>query len=451
MQLGELVKTTDDPIKLRKLVRGLVGAPLDRFDNEKFTIWTEPKSGAGIALPKELRIEAGSDHCTVHTGAPNIDYIISLASLSPDPTTAEWALEANRQQWLASHRATAALNVLRINRDRKYSVARRFENGGVIVRRMASGWSKDHKAFRVFTNDLSGRGAFVSIVLVNRDAKPDPADLSQEEQRAWALGLFAVNLTALPPLQDAAATSQVNSASDADSSSMVWPGPRSYPRVRCGDRALIPLSQPRTLADLLGPADIDTVLRPLAGTSSAPLANDQFDVWVQPLKGAVVLLPHGLKLAADQQTCRIGSASASISFALRVVDAGTPRQADAATEAFVDDLVQASGARFRPDPTALFETQIDPKGLVKGQLLIAKRPDGSRTLIYYVSLRRDQGLTLFAMTDTNAKTPDALAPADRDALAQALAAVRLSTMLPPTGFLSDKTSSASSALQIGSH
>ena len=186
-------------------------------------------------------------------------------------------------------------------------MARRFENGGIIVRRMASGWSKDHKAFRIFTNDLSGRGAFVSIVLVNRDAKPDPADLSQEEQRAWALGLFAVNLTALPPLQDAAATSQVNPASEADFFEHGLARPRRLSPCALRRRALIPLSQPRTLTDLLGPADIDTVLQPLAGTSSEPLANDQFDVWVQPLKGAVVLLLHGLKLAADQQTCRIGS------------------------------------------------------------------------------------------------------------------------------------------------
>jgi hypothetical protein len=39
------------------------------------------------------------------------------------------------------------------------------------------------------------------------------------------------------------------------------------------------------------------------------------------------------------------------------------------------------------------------------------------------------------MTDTDVKAPDAMAPADLAALAQGLAAVRLSTLLPPEGFL----------------
>lgn len=57
------------------------------------------------------------------------------------------------------------------------------------------------------------------------------------------------------------------------------------------------------------------------------------------------------------------------------------------------------------------------------------------------ALRREQVLTLFAMTDLDAAGPNSLAPADRAALAQALAAVRLSTLLPPTGFLTAPSSS----------
>jgi hypothetical protein len=57
-------------------------------------------------------------------------------------------------------------------------------------------------------------------------------------------------------------------------------------------------------------------------------------------------------------------------------------------------------------------------------------------LVSLVSLRRDRVLTLFAMTDLDAKAPGALPVGDRLALARGLAAVRLSTLMPPTGFLS---------------
>jgi len=457
LRAGELIATTDDPVKLRKLVQSLIGVPVQQFDNDKFTIWTEPKSGAGIALPTGLRIETGADGCTGHTDTPNIDYLIALAPLSFDPTTPEWEIEANRDHWLAYHRAIAAVNMRQISLERQYSVARRFENGGVIVRRMAAGTSKEQKPFRIFTNDLSGRGAFVSVAVLDRDAKSDPGQMAPAEKKAWADGLLAVNLTALPPPREAvsapprevaaeptslasgtdAVSAEPSSAAGAsDTSDMVWPGERKYRKVRCGDAGLIALSQPRSLAELARTADLDAVLQPIAGVSSNAITKDLFDVWVQPLKGAVVLLPHGVALTADQQVCRVASPSASIGFVLRVVSAGTQRKAAAATQAFVRDLVQTAAVRFHPDPAAHIQASVEPHGFVRGRLLIGTRPDGRRALIYYVSLRRDQILTLFAMTDANADAAADSPPAESLALAQALAAVRLATLLPPTGFLS---------------
>jgi S1-C subfamily serine protease len=147
-RLATLVKTSDDPIKLGNLLQGLTGAPVEQFDDEHFSIWTEPKSGAGIAVPKDLRIESGPDYCTVHTGAPDIDYIIALAPLPSDASTPEWELEANRQAWLAGYRAIAAAKAVQFVSDRTHSVPRRFENGGIIARRMGTGKSKDGTAVR---------------------------------------------------------------------------------------------------------------------------------------------------------------------------------------------------------------------------------------------------------------------------------------------------------------
>ncbi|MGH7045172.1 MAG: S1 family peptidase [Stellaceae bacterium] len=293
VRAGELIKTTDDPVKLRKLVQSLIGVPVQQYDNDKFTIWTEPKSGAGIALPKGLHIEAGADGCTVHTDTPDIDYLIALAPLYFNPASPEWAIEANRDHWLAYHRAVAALNIRQISSERKYSVARRFENGGVIVRRMATGISKEQKPLRIFTNDLTGRGAFVSVAVLDRDAKSDPGQMTPAEKDAWAQGLLAVNPTALPPLDEAklassqeppagkptsspppvetASAGQASATGSGETSDMVWPGERNYHRVRCGDAGLIPLSQPRTLADLAGAANLDAVLQPIAGVASSAI------------------------------------------------------------------------------------------------------------------------------------------------------------------------------------
>jgi S1-C subfamily serine protease len=439
-RLATLIKTSDDPVKLGKLLQDLTGAPVEQFDDEHFSIWTEPKSGAGIALPKELHIVSDADHCTVHTGAPDIDYDITLVPLPFDATTAEWQLDANRQNWLAGHRDLAAANTNLLAVDPKYS-SQRFENGGIVTRYMKIGQTKDLKSVRVFTSNLSGRGAFVSISVINRDVKADSTTITDTEKLAWARGLLAVYLTAFPPVQEAAAGGQDSTAVD-QASGMVWPGPRNYPQVRCGDSALIQLSQPRALADLLGFTDLDTVLRAVAGSTSAAISRDLFDVWVQPLKGAVVLLPHGLKPAGDRQVCRIPSPSPSIGFTLRVFRppfAGTReeglRRRDAETQAFVRYLEEAVGGRFQPDPSARFQARIDPNGFVNGSLLIGNRPDGTRESIYVVRLWRDQISTFFAMTDTDVKAPGAMAPADLAALAQGLAAVRLSTLLPPEGFL----------------
>jgi S1-C subfamily serine protease len=295
VRLGRLIKTTDDPVKLRTLMQDLVSAPIKQFDNDRFAIWTEPKSGAGIALPAGLRVEAGSEHCTVHTDAPNIDYVIFLEPLPFHADTAEWELGARRQVWLTSHhRVLAMADTRRVVEDRQnsaYASPWRFENGGMIDRQMLTGQTTNGKTVRVFRNTLSGRGASVSILVVNRDVKSNPAEMTEQEKLAWARGLLAVNLTALPPLQEAVATAEAPTASDIQAADMIWPGSRGYPHIRCGDASVVPLSQPRTLGDLASAASppwpppyLEEMLPALTRFQFEQITKDQFDVWVQPLR-----------------------------------------------------------------------------------------------------------------------------------------------------------------------
>jgi hypothetical protein len=72
---------------------------------------------------------------------------------------------------------------------RKYSTPRRFENGGIVDRFMKTGQGKDGKAVWIYFNDLAGRGVFSSILVVNRDAKAAPEDMTGPEKQREGEGL----------------------------------------------------------------------------------------------------------------------------------------------------------------------------------------------------------------------------------------------------------------------
>jgi hypothetical protein len=107
--------------------------------------------------------------------------------------------------------------------------------------------------------------------------------------------------------------------------------------------------------------------------------------------------------------------------------------------AILHDVALAAGISARPDPKSRFHAMIPPNGF-GGVLANGSRPNGDPGLIYVVSLRRDHVLAPFALADIGATDPAGPSPADRTALAQGLAAVRLSILLPSAGFLTTAAS-----------
>ena len=356
-RLAALIRTSDDPVELRALLQDLTGAPVEQFDDQHFAIWTEPRSGAGIAVPRGLEIESGPEYCTVHTPVPTITYLITLKPLPLITSSPEWELAYNRERWLASHRAAELANLRVWVGDRKYSTPQRFENGGIVDRVMLTGQNPDGKAVQMYINHLAGRGVFASILVVNRDVKAAPEDITGPEKLAWTLGLLAVNLTALPPLPETT-TQQTSTTSAAELTDVVLPGPRDYPRIRCGEAGLIRLSQPRTLADLAGasllPAYFRSLVQARAGIGTEQIEDSRFDLWAQPVRGAIVLLPHGLKLAADHTVCHIPTASASISYSCARGERGHARHAPKGRGCPASFLARF-GAGGRDFATAQFE------------------------------------------------------------------------------------------------
>ena len=447
-RLGELIRMRGDSLELRKLAGDLAGAPFSQFDDDPFTVWTDAKSEVRIALPYGLRPEPGPDHCMVHTGVPNIDYVIAFGPLPFDPLSAEWELAASRQAWLAVHRAVVVADEPMFVRDTRFSAGRHFENGGIVDRHMTTGRGREGKRVQVFRNDVTGRSTFASLAVVNRDAGGiRPAEMTEPDRLAWARGVLAANLTAVPPFPGGPTGSGGSPASDASATDPLWPGERPYPRIRCGEASLIPLSQPRRLSELAGgdppPDDLDAVLRELAGTRTAEIAEARFDLWVEPSKGAVVPLPHALMPTADQRDCRVPASLSPISFIARVFKGSSEDisvadwryRTGSEVRAFARELATAAGISATIDPASRFHATVPPNGEVGGYRMTGTRPSGANVLISLVGLRRDRVLTLFAMIDADVKPADALSPADRTALALGLAAVRLATLLPPTGFL----------------
>lgn len=438
--VGAMIKSADDPAKLRGLIQDLTSVPVEQLENDRFAIWTEPRSGAGIALPAGLHIDPGPQYCTIRTGAPTVNYLISLKPLPLDTNNAAWELAANREAWLVVHQALAVAGANALVNDARHSVVPRVENGGIVQRNMATGRGQGGSPVRVFTNNLTGRGAFISIFVVNQNAKAEPADMTEREKLAWTRGLLAVNFAAFPPLTGADGQDPQDGSPQAED--IALPGARAYPRIRCGDAAFIPLAPPRTLGDLASPTpnppDLLSLVQTQTGMGLAQISGSQFDIWVQPTRGATVFLPHGAQWEADQQACHIPTGTSAISYTLRVVKPhpgdvpaeAWQQQIEADRNAFAHDLAQAAGVSVQPDPVSRFDAQIPPNGDVAGYLLGGTRPDGGHALIYIVALRRDRVLTLFAMTDLKADVAANLTPADRTALAQGLAAIRLSTLAP---------------------
>jgi S1-C subfamily serine protease len=485
---GKLIASADDPVKLRRLVQDLTSLKVEALEHEPFAIWTEPKSGAGIAIPAGSRIEPGSENCVVHTSVPTIDYIISLTPTTEDTKSAAWELAADREGWVRLHQAMALAGTRMVGIDRVHSINRRTENGGLISRLMLIGQRQDGTPIRVFLNTLAGRGALIAIFVINRDVRAEddqpsakntppergnttatkqttvsdepelpslsvlptvsfrPATLQSEGEKnaelAWARSLLAVNFTAFPPLQATEPPGGDKQDEGSEDDTLVAPGARSYPRIRCGELDFIPVATSEPLADLArsGPVEnvLEATLRKQAGSSFLSIQNDQFDAWAQPVRGATIFLPRGTTFSADPHACRIATATPSVSFTLRGLkasfdtveqDAERQRIASALPD-FMSDIAQQAGlATWVDHDTERFSGEVPPGGKISGRLFEGIRPDGKHVVMAVTMLIRDRTIVLFAMTDRDAELGK-MSKADRSAFAEGLAAIRLSTLAP---------------------
>ena len=197
-RLADIAATSDDPARLEALSADLVQVPLDKLGDDRFAIWTEPQSGAGIVLPIKLPLVAGADFCTVQSLSPAVRYMLRLAPLPARRRGRDWTAAIGDEE----RRSTALIEQLvgggvLAERGGAFQ-SKRWLNGALIWRRMFDGAGANGHPLRLYRSDLAGGRAYILSVVVNDDAEP-PETTGVRERLAWARGVFGVHLTAFPP------------------------------------------------------------------------------------------------------------------------------------------------------------------------------------------------------------------------------------------------------------
>ncbi|GAB0114612.1 S1 family peptidase [Acidisoma sp. C75] len=196
--LADLYRSSDDPKGLLQIAASS-GQPIAVFAPLRFDLWTEAKTGAGIAVPAGATLAAGPSGCWADWGDPAIGLAISGTHLQARPWTPDWIAEVQDAS-LAFEAGWAQPLLPYLVKDPAWSYNKpEIHAGGMLVNRslfvgQAPGEPVPHAGFET----LMAKGdAFIGIAAVNhRFLAPmlqTPPELASE-----ASALFAVHLTTFP-------------------------------------------------------------------------------------------------------------------------------------------------------------------------------------------------------------------------------------------------------------
>jgi hypothetical protein len=95
--LGDIAASADDPAMLQRLAEA-AGVPLERLAANRFGIWTEPASAAGVVLPIKLPIQAGADMCVIPSFVPSVRYLVRVVPLAGAIADPGWAQRVRAEE-----------------------------------------------------------------------------------------------------------------------------------------------------------------------------------------------------------------------------------------------------------------------------------------------------------------------------------------------------------------
>ena len=205
LRLKQIAATADDPQALTRLSQDLVQVQLEDIADNRFSIWTEPASGAGVIVPYGLALEPGPDGCIIRPPVGTIRYLVRVTPLPANKSDPGWGKavrsEEEKSFALIEHAAGGALKG---DRGGPYQ-SREWRLGTLVRQRIFTGAVSQGRKIQIYRSDMAGRGAYILAAVINSNAEPPP-DLRPRARMAWARGVFAINLSGFPPASAAEAT-----------------------------------------------------------------------------------------------------------------------------------------------------------------------------------------------------------------------------------------------------
>ncbi len=194
--LGDIAASANNPAMLQRLAED-AHVPLDRLATDKFGIWTEPASAAGIILPIKLPVQTDPTMCVIPSFVSTIRYlvrVVPLAGTRGDPAWREKVLAEERHSFNLIQQAVGAA----VHADQPDTWTDPHAAGGAFsVRRMFRATDAEGHLTRIYRSDAAGNGAYILSVVIETDAQP-PEQTPIRNRNAWARGVFAINLSGFP-------------------------------------------------------------------------------------------------------------------------------------------------------------------------------------------------------------------------------------------------------------
>ena len=198
LSLQELAANSDDPGGLMQLASS-TGQPIQNFFDLRFDIWTDPASGAGVAVPTGGQLQAGVRQCSARWGNGVIAIDIAGTLLTDPPQTPAWQNRVQQVSTAFEQRWSAEFLPFLIMDPRWSYVAGLAGRGGMEVnRKFFMGQSQGRPPYAIFETLIAKNQAFIGISVINRQNVP-PAMLSRDQFRAWVSAGFAAHLSTFPP------------------------------------------------------------------------------------------------------------------------------------------------------------------------------------------------------------------------------------------------------------
>lgn len=184
--MGDIAASADDQAMLQRLAEA-AGVPLERLAGDRFAIWTEPASAAGIVLPIKLPVQTDPGMCVIPGFVPTVRYLVRVVPLAGTKGDRVWRDRVHAEERHSFQLIQQAVGAP-VHADQPDTwVNLDAEVGEFTLRRMFRATDAQGHPMRIYRSDAAGNGAYILGVVVETDAQP-PEQTQIRIRNAWAAG-----------------------------------------------------------------------------------------------------------------------------------------------------------------------------------------------------------------------------------------------------------------------